>query len=51
MFEPKGFNFSGFDGGHPGMVIRKFGEDQSKTLPMGLFSPKFPGWGHNSVPE
>ena len=30
---PKGVKFSGFDGGHLGVVIRKFGEDQSKTLP------------------
>ena len=31
---------------------RKFGENWSKTLPVGLFfHPKFPGWGHNSMPE
>ena len=36
--------------GHSGVIIRKFGEDQSKTLTMGLFfSPKFPGWGHNKA--
>ena len=34
------------------MVIRKFGEDRSKTLPVGLFFfPKFPGGGHNFMPE
>ena len=33
------------------MVIRKFGEDQSKTQLVGLFPPKFPGCGHNSLPE
>ena len=34
---PKGLKFSGFDGGHHGVVTRKFGEDQIKTLPLGLF--------------
>ena len=34
------------------MVIRKFGEKQSKTLPVGLiFPPKFPGCGHDSMLE
>ena len=37
---PKGINFLSFDGGLPGVVITKFGEDQSKTLPVGLFLPK-----------
>ena len=48
---PKGLKFSGFDAGHPGVVIRKFSGDQSKTLPVGLFLSKCPGWGHNSIPE
>ena len=34
------------------MVIRKFGEDQSETVPMELFFfSKFPDCGHNSMPE
>ena len=49
---PKGLKFSGFDGGHPVVVIRKFGGDQSKTLPVELFFPlKFPGCGRNSMHE
>ena len=33
-------------------VIRKFDEDQSKILPVGLFSPqKCPGYGRNSMPQ
>ena len=28
---PKGFKFLGFDGGHPGVVIKKFDENQSKN--------------------
>ena len=27
MIGPKGAQISGFDGGHPGDIIRKFGED------------------------
>ena len=27
-------------GGHPGVIIRKFGDDWSKTVPEGLFSPE-----------
>ena len=50
--EPKGLKYTGFNEGHPGLVIRKFGEDQSKTMPVGLFfSQKLPGCGHNSMPE
>ena len=31
-----------------GVVIRKFGEDLSKIMPVGLFFPtKFPYCGHN----
>ena len=37
MIWSKGIKFSGFDSSHIGAVIRKFGEDQSKSLPMGLF--------------
>ena len=35
MIGPKGFKFSGFSGGHPGMVMTKLGEDQfvQKLLP------------------
>ena len=35
------------------MVMRKFGEDQSKTLSEGPFFFKnfFYGCGHNSIPE
>ena len=40
MIETKGLKFSGFDGDHPGMVMRYFGEDRSKTLPVELFSPE-----------
>ena len=42
MIGLKGLNISGFDGG-PAMVIRKFGKDRSKTLPVELFPPKIPG--------
>ena len=34
---PKGLQFSGFDGGSPGVIIRKFNKNQSKTLPVGLY--------------
>ena len=53
MMGPKGLKFSGFDGGHLGVIIRKLGEDQSKTLPVGLFPSLkfFAGCGHNSMPE
>ena len=37
MIGSKGLQFSGFDVGHHGVVIKKFGEDRSKSLPMGLF--------------
>ena len=47
MIGPKGLKFSGFDG----VVITRFGEDCSETLPVNLFFPKCPGWGHNSRPE
>ena len=40
MIGPEGLKYTGFNEGHPGVVIRKFGEEQSKTLPVGLFSPK-----------
>ena len=33
---PKGLKFSGFDGGQPGVFIRTFGEDRSKTLTVEL---------------
>ena len=34
------------------MVIRKYHEDQNKTLAVGLlFSPNFPGCGHDSMSE
>ena len=52
QIEHKGLIFGGFSGGHPGVTTRKFGEDQSKTLPEGLFFPtKFPDRGHNSMPK
>ena len=51
MIVPKGLKCSGFDGGYPGMVIRKFVEVWSKTLLVGLLYSKFPGWGYNSMPE
>ena len=31
MIGPKEFKFSGFDGDHPGVVIRKFGEVRIKS--------------------
>ena len=34
--------------GHPGVVIRKFSEELSKTLPVELFSI-LPGYGHKTV--
>ena len=40
MIGPIGLKFSEFNQCHHGVVIRKYGEDQSETLPMGLFSPK-----------
>ena len=36
----KELKFSGFDGGHPVVVIRKLDGDWSKTLSMGLFVSK-----------
>ena len=47
----KGIKFSGFGKSHTGVVIRKCDEDWSKSLPLGLFSSNFPGWGQNSIPE
>ena len=47
---PKGLNFSEFDGGHPEVIIRMFGEDWSKPCPWGYFISKFPGWGHSIAP-
>ena len=40
MIGPNRLKFSGFDEGHPGVAIRKFGEDWNKTLPVRLFSPQ-----------
>ena len=37
MIGPKTLKLSEFDGDHPGVVIRKFGEDRSKTLPVQQF--------------
>ena len=37
MIGSKGLQFSGFDVGHHGVAIKKFGEDQSKTMLVGLF--------------
>ena len=52
MIGPKGLKFLGFDGSHPGVVIRKFGEEQSRILHVGLFfSLKYPGCDQNSMPE
>ena len=31
---PKVLKFSGFPGVNPGEIIRKFGEDRSKTIPI-----------------
>ena len=43
--EPKGIEFLGFDGCHPGVDIRKFGEELSKTLPVhGAISPIKISW-------
>ena len=44
---PKGLKLSGFDG----VVIRKFGEDRSKALPLVLLFSQFSDWNHNSMPE
>ena len=41
MIMPKGLEFLVYDG-HPVVVIRKSGEDWSKTLPYAIFSLKFP---------
>ena len=41
MIGLKGHKFSGFDGGHPGVITRKFGKDWSKTMPEGLFFQNF----------
>ena len=30
--------FNGFDGAYPGVIIRKFGEDRIKALPVALFN-------------
>ena len=40
MIWSKGLKYTGFDEGHPGVVLRKLGEDQSKTLPIRLFFTK-----------
>ena len=40
MIGPKGLKYTGFIGGYAGVVIRKLDEDQSKTLPVGLFFSK-----------
>ena len=45
---PKALKSSGFDGG---VVIRKFGEEWSKILPMQLFFSKSPAWDYNSMPK
>ena len=37
---PKGLKYTRFNEGHPWVVIREFGVDQSKTMPVGLFFPK-----------
>ena len=37
---PKWLIYTGFNEGHPGVVIRKFHGDQSETQPVGLLSPK-----------
>ena len=39
-FGSKGFKYTGFNEGHPEVVISKFGQDQSKFLPVGLFQPE-----------
>ena len=51
MIGSKEFKFSVFDEGHPGVVIRKFGKDQNKALPVGPFPHKFSGCDHNSKLE
>ena len=40
MIVLKGLRFSRFDGGHPGVVIKRYGEDRSKTLLVWLFFSK-----------
>ena len=48
---PKGLKYTGFNESHLGMVIRKFGEDPSITLPWAISSQKFPGCDYNSMPK
>ena len=40
MIGPKRLKYTEFSEGPPGVVTRKFGEDQSKAQPVGLFFPK-----------
>ena len=40
MIGPKKLKYRWFNEDHLGVVIMKFGEDQSITLPVGLFPPK-----------
>ena len=37
MIGPKGLKSSGIDEGHPGEIIRKFGNDRIKNMPINLF--------------
>ena len=46
---PKGLKYTGFNEGHPGVVLRKFGEDRSKTLPMRLFFPPKNSWSWSQL--
>ena len=48
MIGPKTLNFSGIDGDHPEVDIRKFSEERRRTLPVDLLFQKFSGCRHNS---
>ena len=51
---PKGLKFSGFDKGYPGVIIKKFGEDMSKTMPVGVTTlclTKTPHLQHTTIVE
>ena len=47
----KGFKLSGSDGGHPGVVISKFSENQVKSCFCGYLFSKISWLGSHSMPE
>ena len=51
MIGLKGFKLSGFDGGHPGVVISKFSEEQVKPCFCGYLFSKISWLGSHSMPE